>query len=98
MTKTEMGHVSATVANSLDRYAYSRDDGQITIVDREIGEALVLKLTAGKASQVYHMLQMTHPNRDIGKIEFGTTGGSHTVQELIQRAPDGTLKSKLGLI
>lgn len=97
MTK-KMGHVSATVTNALDRYAYSRDGGQITIVDREIGEALVLKLTSSKASQIYHLLQMTHPNRDIGKIEFGTTGGAHTVQELIQKAPDGTLKAKLGLI
>ncbi|RWZ41046.1 hypothetical protein EQG69_04760 [Levilactobacillus brevis] len=98
MTKTKMGHVSATVSSSLDRYAYSRDGGQITIVDREIGEAFVLKLSGKKADIVWQVLISTHPNRNIGKIEFGTKKGPRTIDELIKTGPDGTLKSKLGLI
>ncbi|GEO67318.1 hypothetical protein [Levilactobacillus spicheri] len=97
MTK-KMGHVSARVASALDRYALGRDGGQITIVDREIGEAFVLKLTGNKADKVWQMLVTTHPNRDIGKIEFGTKNGPRTIDELIKTGPDGTLKAKLGLI
>ena len=98
MTKTNMGHISAHITSSLDRYAIGRDGNRVTIVDREDNEAFVMNLSAAKADQVYHLLQTTHPNRDIGKIEFGTADGPKTVQELIHTAPDGTLKSKLGLI
>ncbi|KID42851.1 hypothetical protein LbDm2_2259 [Levilactobacillus brevis] len=97
MTK-KMGHVSAMVANALNRYALGRDGGQITIVDREIGEAFVLKLSGKKADIVWQVLISTHPNRDIGKIEFDTKKGPRTIDELIKTGPDGTLKSKLGLI
>lgn len=97
MTK-EMGHVSTIVANALDRYALGRDGGQITIVDRESGEAFVLKLSGKKADIVWQVLISTHPNRDIGKIEFDTKKGPRTIDELIKTGPDGTLKSKLGLI
>ncbi|QCZ43731.1 hypothetical protein [Levilactobacillus brevis] len=97
MTK-KMGHVSAMVANALGRYALGRDGGQITIVDREIGEAFVLKLSGKKADIVWQVLISTHPNRDIGNIEFDTKKGPRTIDELIKTGPDGTLKSKLGLI
>lgn len=98
MTKTKMGNINVHVTSPLDRYAYGREGNQIQIVDRNDNEAFVMNLSAAKASQVYHLLQTTHPNRDIGKIEFETSNGPRTVQELIHTAPDGTLKAKLGLI
>lgn len=98
MTKTKMGHAAALVANPLDLYALGRQGNQITIVERQDNEALVMNLTPQKADRVWELLTNTHPNRDIGNIEFDTKKGPRTVRELIHTAPDGTLKSKLGLI
>lgn len=98
MTKTKMGAVNAFVSSPFDIYAFARDGNQITVVDRRDNEAFVMNLTKTKANRVLELLLKTHPNKDIGRIEFETSKGPQTIDELIHTAPDGTLKAKLGLI
>ena len=98
MTKTKMGAVNAFVSSPFDIYAFARNRNQVTVVDRRDNEAFVMNLTKAKADRVLELLLKTHPNKDIGRIEFETSKGPQTIDELIHTAPDGTLKAKLGLI
>ncbi|VDG32872.1 hypothetical protein [Lactobacillus brevis] [Lactiplantibacillus mudanjiangensis] len=98
MEKTDMGNVSAIVHGMLDVYAFMRKGPSIVIADRRSGEAFVIKCGLPKAIAIEKLLVETHPNKDIGKIEFDTSTGPMTIDELIQKAPDKTLAAKMGLV
>ena len=98
MKKTDMGNVGAVIHNMLDIYAFKRDDTRIVIADRRSGEAFVIDTTLQKAKAIESLLLETHPNKDIGRIEFDTSTGPMTIDELLRKAPDKTLAAKMGLV